>query len=361
MKTKNILILALSLMAIIYAINLLTTQNNSTIDNHFVIYDTSTVQRIFLADKKNNTVDLQRKNGTWVLNGDEKPIIENIDILLKTMHSIEVLNPLAKSAYNNGITQLASNSVKVEIYQSKYRINIGGVKLFKHIVKSRVFYVGGPTANNMGTLMKSEDDDELYITHIPGFRGYLTERFKANTSDWLSHEVFSYSIMDIQRLSVEYPHKPHESYQIINEGNRSFKIIQLMNNLEVTSFDTLRVLEELAAFTIINYESLLDKLSDSRIDSIKQDLPARIVTVESKLGAKRKLTMYYRPNFEKKESMNGKVFDFDMDRLYAFVDNKRDVVSVQYFVIDNISRPLSFLVNTQIRMPLDNDNNKEVF
>jgi hypothetical protein len=340
-------------MAIIYAINLLTEQNNSTIENHFVIYDTATVQRIFLADKQNNTIDLQRKNGVWTLNGTEKPIIDNINIILKTLHSIEVLNPVAKSAYNNGITQLASNSVKVEIYQTKYRIDFAGIKLFKHIAKTKVFYVGGPTANNMGTLMKSDDDDELYITHIPGFRGYLTERFKAKTSEWLSHEVFSYTIMDIQKLRVEFPQKPQESYEIINEGGRTFKLIQLMNSHEVTPFDTLRVLEELASFSKVNYEMLYDNISETRIDSIKQVLPARIVTVTTKLGKKKALSMYYRPNFDKREDMNGKLFEHDMDRMYAFIDDKRDAVSVQFFVIDNISRPLSFLVNSKIHIALE--------
>jgi len=359
MKSKNIIILALAVMAILYAINLLTERNNSTIENNFVIYDTSTVMRIFMVDKQNNSIDLQRDGSNWLMNTNEKPIQENVRIILKTLNSIEIMNPIAKSAYNNAITQLATNSVKVEIYQTKYRINFAGIKLFKHIAKTRVFYVGGPTANNMGTMMKMEDEDNVYITHIPGFRGYLTERFKAKRADWLSHEVFSYSIMDMTKVTVEFPQKPHESYEIINEGNRSFKVKQLVNSQYITSFDTLRVLEELAAFTLINYEQLLDNIPSERIDSIKQLLPARIVTVETKLGSKRKLAMYYRPNYDQREDMNGKIFKHDMDRLYAFVDNDKEPVTVQYFVIDNISRPLSFLVNSIIYLPLETSSKEK--
>ncbi len=351
MKSKNIIILALSIMAILYAINLLTEQNNSTIKNSFVVNDTSTVQRIFMVDKQNNSVDLKRDGNHWILNNNEKPIEDNIHIILKTLLSIEIKNPIAKSAYNNGITQLATNSVKVEIYQSQYRINFAGIKLFKNIAKTHVFYVGGPTANNMGTMMKSEDEDEIYITYIPGFRGYLTERFKAKRADWLSHEIFSYNIMDMNKVSVEFPRKAFESYEIVNNGDRSFKVIQLINNQEVTQFDTLRVLEELAAFTRINYEQLLDNMTKKSVDSIQKTLPVRIVTVETKLGVKRQLKMYYRPNFDKREDMNGQVFKQDMDRLYAFIDDNKEPVTVQYFVIDNISRPLSFIVKASKTLP----------
>jgi len=358
MKSKNIIILALSIMAILYAINLLTERNNSTFDNPFVVDDTASVQRIFMVDKKNNSVDLKRDGNRWVLNGTEKPIEDNVHIILKTLLSIEIKNPIAKSAYNNGITQLATNSVKVEVYQSKYRINFAGIKLFNHIEKTHVFYVGGPTADNMGTMMKAEGEDNIYITYIPGFRGYLTERFKAKRADWLSHEVFSYNIMDMKKVSVEFPRKAFESYEIINNGDRSFKLVQLINNQEVTNFDTLRVLEELAAFTLINYEQLLDNMTEETLDSIQQTLPVRIVTVETKLGTKRKLRMYYRPNFDNKEDMNGKLFEHDVDRLYGFIDNNKEPVTVQYFVIDNISRPLSFLVKAEKTLPLNQENTK---
>lgn len=356
MKSKNIIILALSIMAILYAINLLTEKNNTTFKNPFVVNDTASVQRIFMADKQNSSVDLKRDGNRWVLNGNEKPIQENVQIILKTLLSIEIKNPIAKSAYNNAVTQLATNSVKVEIYQTKYRINFAGIKLFKHLEKTHVFYVGGPTANNMGTVMKADGEDNIYVTYIPGFRGYLTERFKAKRADWLSHEVFSYNIMDMNKVRVEFPRKAYESYEIINNGDRSFKLVQLINNKELAQFDTLRVLEELAAFTKINYEQLLDNMDDKALDSIQQTLPVRIVTVETKLGAKRKLSMYYRPNFDNKEDMNGKLFVHDVDRLYGFIDKNKEPVTVQYFVIDNISRPLSFLVKASKNLPVNQEN-----
>ena len=347
MKTKTILIIALAAMAVLYAINLITESSNTTYENNFAVADTSSVVQIFMVDKKNNQIDLKKQNGRWVLNDNDHPIQENVDIILKTLYKMEIQSPASKASFNFKVKQLATNSTKVEVYQNQYHVNIWGIKLFPFVDKTRVFYVGGPTANNQGTLMKSEDEDEIYIVYIPGFRGYLTERFSAKYADWISHEIFAYNIMDMKKVSIEFPRQSHNSYEIINQGDRSFKLIQLQSNQEVAAFDTLRVLEELAAFSRINYESLLDNMTDQQIDSLRKVFPVRIVTVETKLGTKRTLKMYYRPNFDNREGIDGKVFDHDMNRLYAFIDDQKHPVTVQYFVIDNISRPLSYILQTQ--------------
>jgi hypothetical protein len=345
MKTKTIIILALSLMAVIYAVNLVTMQSNSSIENYFSVIDTASIERIFMVDKENQQLDLQRKNGRWVMNGKETPIQENVQILLKTLLKIEVKRPVAKAAYDNELKRMAAKSVKVEVYQRVYRIDLFGLRLFPHVKRTKVFYVGGATQDFQGTFMKPEDEDDIYITYIPGFKGYLSERFTARRADWLSHKIFNYTIMDMAKVRVEFPRDIQESYEIVNQGNRTFKLIKLPQKVEVTAFDTVRVLEELAAFSNINYELLLDSWTDERIDSLKKILPVRMVSVTDKLGKKHRLTMYYRPNIDERMDIDGKLFDHDMDRMYAFIDDEHYPVSVQYFVIDNISRPLSYLIN----------------
>ena len=332
-------------MAILYAISLLTERNNGSIDNPFNIIDTSSVERIFMVDKQNNQIDLQRKSGQWVLNTNEQPIQENVQIILKTLLKIAIKNPVSKSSYNVEVKRLAAKSVKVEVYQRLYRINFWGLQLFPHISRTRTFYVGGATQNYQGTYMKSEDDNNVYITYIPGFKGYLSERFSAQRADWISHSIYSYSIMDMQKVRVEFPRESQESYEITNKGDRSFTLRKIQNNTVIEAYDTLRLLEELSAFTSINYEALLDNMPSQKIDSIKSTLPVRIVTVTNKLGKEYKLSMYYRSNTGTQLDMNGEIFTHDMDRMYAFIDNQEDPVSVQFFVVDNISRPLSYIIN----------------
>ena len=66
--------------------------------------------------------------------------------------------------HNSVIKTLASEGVKVELYtQNK--------KLYK------TFYIGGETADFLGTYMIMEGAKKAYVIHIPGFNGFLTPRF----------------------------------------------------------------------------------------------------------------------------------------------------------------------------------------
>ena len=60
-----------------------------------------------------------------------------INIFLKTLYRIEVRMPVALAARNNVIKRLASSAVKTEIYQTVYRIDFWGLKLFQ---KNKSFY-----------------------------------------------------------------------------------------------------------------------------------------------------------------------------------------------------------------------------
>jgi len=261
---------------------------------------------------------------------------------------IQIKYPVSKASYNTSVKRLATNSVKVEIYLKKPLIDILGLKLFVKERLDKVYYVGGPTTDNKGTLMKSGDDDKIYVTNIPGFNGYLTERYSTKIADWQDHTVFSLIISDIKSVSVDFPQNPSESYSIINNGNRTFTIkLPQANNKEVEKYDTLRVLQMLSAFSSINYEALLDNMKPSTVDSLRNSIPFKTITVLTTSGNEMKLKMYHRPNFDGLLDVDGKPFPYDMDRMYGIIDDEPNPVTLQFFTVDNITRPLSYLINNQ--------------
>ena len=349
MKRKNLILIAIVLIVGGFSMWLIKSNSSSTIDNDFVISDTSIVTKIFFADKNNNTLTLSRTSQTgWRLDNGKKPIKENMELLLRTFMSIQIKYPISKAAFNTTVKRLATNSVKVEIYCNKPLINLFGLKLFVKERLDKVYYVGGPTSDNKGTIMKSGNSDIIYATYIPGFNGYLTERYSPKIADWQNHTVFSLVISDIKRVSVDYPQNPSESYEIINNGNRTFTIKSPQeNNKEVDNYDTLRVLQMLSAFNSINYESLLDNLKSSFVDSLNKSIPYIMVTVSTQSGGAIKLRLYHRPNFDGISDMDGKPFPFDMDRMYGIINDDTIPVTFQFFVADNITRPLSYLINNQ--------------
>jgi hypothetical protein len=347
MKKSTLIIIGISLVLVILAAASLLTKKSSTLENDFLIYDTASVEKIFIAAKNNTQVSLTKKDNQWYVNDDKLAIYQNVTTILKTMIQLEIQRPVSKSGRNTVIKQMATNSVKVEIYQNKFMIDFWGLKLMPKLKKTKVFYVGSPTRNYKGTMMKMEDSDDIYITYLPGFNGYLTERFSANYADWLNHNLFKIPIKAINSVKVVFSEEPSQSYEIQSVGARNFDLIAIQGNQKMMNYDTTRLLESLASFRNINYENLLDDLPQTRCDSLKNSVPARIVTINTIDQQSINLRMYRRPNYDQKPDFNGDIFPYDMDRMYAFMDGIEYPITVQYFVVDNISRPLDYLLGTK--------------
>ncbi len=347
MKRKHIIGLLIVIGLVVIAIALLNNNSRSSITHKFNILDTAMVTKIFLADKNNNTVELSRTSTRgWRINKEIMPIKENVDLILETLNNTQIKYPVPKSALNTTITRLATNHVKVEVYGNKPLFTLFGKEFFSKERQLLVFYVGGPTADNQGTIMKLENDDEIFVTYLPGLRGYLTERYSPQLADWKSHQVFSYLIGEIKKVRVDFPQDIRQSYEITNNGDRTFSLAQLQNNQNLSRFDTIRILEALAAFNNINYEALLDEMPKQKSDSLLSSIPLRVITIETVKGQKRYLKLYRRPNLSGHLDFNGELFPYDVDRLYGFIDTNSTPVALQYFVIDNISRPLSYFIDT---------------
>jgi len=345
-RNRNLIIIVVVLLLV--ALLLVMTRKSGTMNERisgFAVKDTATITKIFLADKNNNKILLDRTiNGTWELNNEHLAMKSGIDLLLETIYHIIPKYPVPQKAHDNIVAQLAARSVKVEIYQDVYRINLfGSIKLFKHEKLTKVFYVGGATADNMGTFMIMEGASTPFVSHILGFRGYLAPRFSTFERDWRDHTVFKTKIADISSVKLEMPEEPENSFEVINE-NRSLTITQLQNNKGVPAYDTLKLLNFMTSFADLRYEALLDDIDPIRKDSILSVPPYMIITLTDKDGKVDQVKTYRKANDEGKFDVAGKLYVHDLDRAYALINNDHDFVLIQYYVFDKVLRPLSFFL-----------------
>lgn len=310
------------------------SNSGSTINKElrdFAIEDTASITKIFMVDKNNRNVTLERKNGGWILNNGYGVRKDLVDVLLKTINRLHVKAPVSKSAHNTIVKNLASVSVKVEIYQdSKLR---------------KVYYVGGATPDNLGTYMLLEGSSVPFVMDIPGFSGYLTTRFSTDELDWKDRNVFRYKFSDIAGITVENPAAPSQSFRILCRGNNRFLLRTLTENTDIQNFDTLSVKEYISNFKNLNFETYVAEIPAARLDSIKKSRPLFNITVEDKEGGKKIIRMYLRPNYDKYvDGNNEKTNEFDPDRMYAFINNGRDLVIIQYYVFDPVMKELNYFL-----------------
>lgn len=343
-KNRNILIVVV-LLAVI-AVILLLTRSESTFKraiSNFAIDDTAHVTRIFMSDKNNNSVTLDRITpGKWMVDQQFPASKFNVEMLLQTMMDLEVKNPVAIAARDNVIRELAVNSVKVEIYQQVYRINVFGIKLFPHVKLTKVYYVGGATASNQGTFMLMEDSSVPFVTYLPGLRGFVSPRYSPIVKYWRDYNVFKTTIPEIEKVRVEIPENPDLSFEVINNHNNTYTFLSLSDNQVIPDYDTLRMLNFLSGFRNLNYEALLNDLDRFKLDSIVNSTPFIVVTLTDTAGVTKSMRTFHKKGPDGQTDPEGNPLPYDLDRLYALVNDNKDFVLIQYFSFSKILRPKSF-------------------
>jgi hypothetical protein len=350
MQKNKKFIIAVIVLAIL-AIALFLTNSKTTFKRElsdFAIDDTSNVTKIFMSDKNNNSLTLTRiKPGKWLVDNKYPGSKANIDLLLGTMLRLQVKETVPKPAMENIIKDMATFSVKVEIYQWKYRINLFGMlKLFPHEKLSKVYFVGGPIQSNQGSYMIMEHSTVPFVVFLQGLRGFVTPIYSPIEKYWRDYTIFKKMIQQIESVKVEFPSDPQNSFEIKNDANLHIKFISIANDQPILVFDTLKVMNFLAAFRNINFEALLNDMDEHRKDSILATTPYCIISLTDTSHYTNTIKTFRKGAAPGEVNELGNPAPFDLDRLYALVNDSRDFTLIQYFVFDKILRPKSFFMRT---------------
>jgi hypothetical protein len=344
---KYRLTLIIVLILLVVSIFVLFRSSSSTIDSDdtkFAISDTAAVTKIMLADKQNHVVILKKASpGKWMVNDSFPALNENIQMLLETMMKLEIKQPVAKAARENILRFMSGQSTKVEIYQHSYRINLfNKIKWFPYEKKVKTYYVGFATQDNLGTFMLMEGGEYPFIVHIQGFNGFLTTRYSTIATDWRDHTIFKLTYNDIASVEIKNFSKPEESFTAIKKSPRSFELISLQNSGKPVPYDTVKLMDLFAAFSDIRFEAYVQPENMTKYDSIVKAAPYIAIKVNTTDGKEHILKTQLIKMPEDYIDQMGNPVEFDRDRLYAYVNNGKDLVLIQFFVFNKIFKPLSY-------------------
>ncbi len=350
---KNRIIWIVVVVLVVVAIAVVTGNHYSTLkkqDSDFSVRDTASITKIFIADKQLNEVTLQRTKNGWILNGKFKANQRLIDMLLETLKKMRVKAPVSLASYNNIVERMAATAKKVEVYQEVYRINLfNKIKLFKHEKRTKVFYVGDATPNNLGTYMLIEGAKTPYIVFIPSFRGFLYSRFSPEPDDWKSHTVFNKKLADISSVELLFHRDPENSFRVdVVDALGNYKLIRLIDNQEITRYDTLKLLNFLTSFRDLRYETRMNNILDPvTMDSIVHSPPLYEMTLVDRNNDTTYVRMFEKKKTEDKiPDLQIALVPVDHDRFYALINGGQDFVLMQYFVFDKVIKPLSYFENS---------------
>ncbi len=325
MKKTNIILLIIVVLVGLISLIVYYTQTKDTarVYRDFAVEDTASINKIFLADKQGNNITLERKDGYWMVNDKYKARRDLLDVLLTTIKNLEVTMPVPESKLDFVLRSIAAYGIKTEIYQNN--------KLVK------TYYVGGAPENNIGTYMILEGSDVPFVVSIPGFSGFLTIRYNTEINEWRERIIFNYKIEDIYQVKMHYPDQPENSFIAVRNSATNYDLLNYDGSSVNFKFDTLKVKDYISRAKFFGFEAfILDSLQQFKRDSLLTQPMVFEMSVVDINKNKKSFKAYYRQNLDKLLDDNGELYPFDIDRMYAVVDDK-EVVLIQFYVVDQYS------------------------
>lgn len=352
MKKNTLAIIIAALLVVIAGVFIWNNRYFTTIrgeEADFTVYDTASITKLFFADKRDHRVLLERTGDGWMVDNQYQASQRLVNDMLTTLNRLRIRMPVSLKKSDNVITRMASNNIKVEVYQIVPRINLfNRIKLFKHETRTKVFYVGDDTQDNNGSFVLKEGADKAYIVHIHGFRGFISSRFSANPIDWRDHIIFNCKMADIQSVKLEINNDPTNSFIITENGRYQFKM-QSLDGKDI-EYDTLRVLNLMSSFNEVRFESFLTDVSGHRRDSIISSPFQQRLTVVTKDGVSRTVTTFrllanadlYDYDIEELDNPEISKIVTDPDHQYALLSENNEFVLIQKFVFGKILKPAKY-------------------
>jgi len=325
---KNILLYSIFAITIIVSIIVYTKNKSGTIKKElkdFAYEDTSLVNKIFLANKSNQTILLERISPSkWIVNKKYIARADAVRNLLDAIASIQVKSPVPKNSVEHITKLLATRSTKVEIYAEN--------KLVK------TYYVGEPTQDNLGTYMILEKSAVPFIVHKPGFNGYLTVRYFTDEIEWRDVSIFPITISQLYSVSVEYPEQVENSFNIIRKSAGVYEL-QNFNNQNYPYTDTMLLKETAISILKAKIDRWLTENVQKKLDSLKNIKPIATITIKTINGNKHQLKLY-KKYFLNKISENESSLELNPDVMYGVLNNK-ELTLCQYFTFDPLLLKIS--------------------
>ena len=324
---------------------------NETIDEatlNFIVYDTAAITKMFFADKSGNQTLLERDGNDWIINNEYPANQDLVKQMLYTINRIHI-KPMSVKKKDNVVTQMASTNTKVEVYQMLPRINLfNKIKLFYHETRSKVYYVGGVTQDNIGTYVLKEGGNNVYIAYLPALNGSISSRFSAIPLDWRSHLIFNNNMNEIESVKLEINRDPDNGF-IINEIDRAQYSMTRLNGQPV-DFSENKVLTLLTSFKDVRFEAFLNDVAPERRDSIINSPFEQRLTLTTKDGKVRSVTTFRMlPNVDMFDYDPAVVDDPDFyegitdpDHQYALLSEGNEFVLIQKFVFGKLLNPADY-------------------
>lgn len=344
MKRSTIILLFVLVGLILFTLFSLLMRNhgnNVGDETNFTISNIEAISKVKISHQGRNLL-LSKDESTWVLNDKYQARQHLVDQILEVFETAEVKAPIAKAARENVIKELSGSGHKVEVYTKS-----------KDPVKT--YFIGGSNASGTSTYMVQQIGNKIgatpYEIVLPGFSGYVTNRFTINEEEWRSKEVFGVSFDDenhpISDISIEYSGKnKHKSfdYQVSSFHPKSAEKSVLKNSMggrfQWADQNESWVINYINQFKSLPCEAFENDyaLKDSVVHYLAY-CTLKISGQNNGDNAISSIEIYHMPVHKGSSSMvlsEDNKWQYDPDAYFAYINDRQDWVILQKPIWDNV-------------------------
>lgn len=324
-NTNKILLISILIIAGIIAFLKFGKEKSTRIDRYdFKVENTNEINKIVLTSKKPEKAMLDLKDGKWMINNRYPARESAVKMLLKTISTMEVQNPVLKEQRSNIFKDMASSGLKVEVYKQN--------KITK------TFYVGTDGPNKVGTYMLLANAEAPYVVNVPGHNGFLSTRFYTAQNLWRSKEIFSLEKEKLKMVKMIYHNDPKNNFSLIKNGN-NFSLLNAQG--KENKFEPIKASAYIAGLKQINCETIVKSTDKKLINKINNSPKLFSFIITDTENKTTEFTGFLKNTLYKTEDGKGYYEDKDPDRIY--VTNGTDYYAVQLLIFDKfIKRIVDF-------------------
>jgi hypothetical protein len=323
---KQIIIFSILLVCLIIGSLLFFYSSDNNLsdksERNFEIKDKSSIDKIFIANKKGIKVLLTRQNDIWKVN--EKYVARDVRIktLLKTAQNIKVKQRVPKAQMERILKNLATENIKIEFFSRD------------DLIKS--YFIGSADGSTTGTYMLLIDEESgrnfptPFLTHLVGFEGYLTPRYEPNPNTWRDLKIFFFPKNAIQSIKLDYPGSPENSFEIKLNGS-NYNLFQ--KNKKVNSNPT-KIKNYLLNFKSIAAENIITgSVRDTILNKIKTKENWFSLSITNLNGKMIKVIGYRKKMPTGSVNSIGAPLILDPDRFYGLCF-ENELTTLQHYVFE---------------------------
>lgn len=229
---------------------------------------------------------------------------------------------------------MAGKSVKIEVYAKGKKV--------------KQYYVGHPTQDHTGTYMLMSDPEtgenfkDPFITHIPGFNGYLTTRYFVEEADWRGRLMINFRPPQIKQIRLELHEIPDSSFVIDLFSMQRFGLKNGKGQQLQYSEEKLK--QYIAYFQNVNCEYVLEK-TEHLVDSLSRSgIPFATLTVTDRDNKQNVTQFYHKYPVASKNEQYGVDYKYDPDRLFVKYNGGKDYGVAQYYVFGKMLQTYSYFI-----------------